>query len=204
MSGEKDSLHRFLVWMAMLTFVVVVGVTTYGYLFESGDELGVMEYRRGNLRLEDGKPEGALREFDTVLKRDPNHAPSHLGRALALMALRQNDEALMSFDLAVEIRPDFSAVYANRGILHDRMGRYSEAISDYHKALSLDPELGEGPGWITRFLRNQDEPPPTIADRARYLEAELKKPAWERKLRYEEIDQKQRSYKYEGPISPEK
>lgn len=204
MNGEKDSLHRFLVWMAMLTFVVVVGVTTYGYLFESGDELGVMEYRRGNLRLEDGKPEGALREFDTVLKRDPNHAPSHLGRALALMALRQNDEALMSFDLAVEILPDFSAVYANRGILHDRMGRYSEAISDYHKALSLDPELGEGPGWITRFLRNQDEPPPTIADRARYLEAELKKPAWERKLRYEEIDQKQRSYKYEGPISPEK
>lgn len=204
MSGEKDGLYRFLVWMAMLTAVLVVGVTIYNYLFNSGDELGVMEYRRGNYRLEDGKPKVALREFDIVIQRDPNHAPSHLGRALALMALRQNEEALMSFAVAVEIRPDFSAVYANRGILHDRMGRYAEAITDYRKALSLDPELGEGPGWITRFLRNQDEAPPTIADRAKYLEAELKKPLRERNLRIPELDEKQRSYKYEGPIGPGK
>lgn len=204
MSGEKDGLYRYLVWMAMLTAVIVVGATTYSYIFNSGDELGVMEYRRGNHRLEDGKPKVALHEFDTVIRRDPNHAPSHLGRALALMALRQNDEALMSFAQAVEIRPDFSAVYANRGILHDRMGRYTEAISDYRKAISLDPELGEGPGWLTRFLRNQDEAPPTIADRAKYLEAELKKPPGKRNLRIPELDEKQRSYKYEGLISPEK
>lgn len=203
MSGEKDGLHRYLVWMAMLTAFSVVGVTTYAYIFESEDELGVMEYRRGNYRLEDGKPEEALQEFDTVLRKDPNHAPSHLGRALALMAMRQNDEALISFGVAVEIRPDFAAVYANRGILHDRMGRYPQAIADYRKALTLNLELGDGPGWLTRFLRNQDEAPPTIADRARYLEAELKKPAWERKMRFEEKDNKQRSYKFEAPFRPE-
>ena len=187
MNGEKDGVHRFLVWMAMLTFAVVVGVTTYAYIFHSEDELGVMEYRRGNLRLEDGKPEVALREFDTVLKRDPNHAPSYLGRALALMALQQNDEALVSFAQAVQIRPHFSAVFANRGILHDRMGRYAEAISDYRKALSIEPDLGDGPGWLTRFLRNQDKKPSTIAARAQFLEAELKKPLRERILRVPEL-----------------
>ena len=104
--------------------------------------------------------------------------------------------------MAVELRPDFSAAYANRGILNDRMGNYTEAISDYRKALSLDTELGEGPGWLTRFLRNQDKRPPTISDRALYLETELKKPPGERILQYPEQDQKQRSYKYDGPIGP--
>ena len=203
MKGDKDGFHRFMVWVAILTFAAVVGVTTYAYLFDSKDEFGELEYRRGNLRLEDGEPEAALREFDTVLRGQPEHAPAYLGRALALMAMERDEESLVDFAMAVELRPDFGAAYANRGILLDRMGRYTEAISDNRKALAIDPELGEGPGWLTRFLRNQYDRPPTIADRAQYLEEELKKPPGERKLQYQELDKKQRPYKYEGPISPQ-
>jgi hypothetical protein len=62
------------------------------------------------------------------------------------------------------------------------------------RALELDPELAEGPHWLTRFLRNQPEAPPTIADRARYLRAELAKPEAERVLRVPQIDAQQRPY----------
>ena len=61
-------------------------------------------------------------------------------------------------------------------------------------ALELDPELAEGPSWLTRFLRNQADAPPTIADRARYLRAELAKPESERVLRVPEHDAQQRPY----------
>jgi hypothetical protein len=81
------------------------------------------------------------------------------------------------------------------------LGQYEEAILDYRKAVRLDPELGEGPDWITRFLRNQSESPPTIIDRANYLESELKKPSSERLLRNPGEDAKQRSYKLEGTFS---
>ena len=74
------------------------------------------------------------------------------------------------------------------------MGRHEAALADYHTALELDPEIASGPHWLTRFLRNQPEAPPTIADRARYLHAELAKPEGERVLRVPEIDARQRPY----------
>ena len=44
------------------------------------------------------------------------------------------------------------------------------------------------------FMRNQTERPPTIADRARYLKAELSKPEDERLLKMPALDARQRAY----------
>jgi len=66
---------------------------------------------------------------------------------------------------------------------------------DYRAALQLDEKLTKGPGWLWRFLRNVPEAPPTIRDRAEYLEAELAKPAAERLLQVPEKDAEQRMYK---------
>lgn len=193
----SDGTYRVLVWAAVATFLFVVGAMAYQYLFSAPEE-GNLEYRRGNLRLEDGAYDEALTEFDTVLREAPKHAPSHLGRAIALMGLQRDEEALQALDTAVSIEPEFAAAYANRGILHDRHGEHSLALADYREALRLDPKLGEGPGWLTRFFRLQYKRPPTIADRARFLAGELAKPPAERVLRRPDVDAKQRMYKVEG------
>ena len=117
------------------------------------------------------------------------------GKARSLMQLGHHYEALMTFNEVITLEPDFAASYANRGILHDRMGNYSAAIEDYEKALQLDPELADGPHWMTRFLRNQANRPPTIADRARYIRNQMDKPESERVLRIPQADNKQRPYK---------
>ena len=69
------------------------------------------------------------------------------------------------------------------------------ALADYRTALELDEKLSKGPGWLWRFLRNVPEAPPTIRDRADYLEAELAKPLGERLLQVPEKDAEQRMYK---------
>ena len=71
----------------------------------------------------------------------------------------------------------------------------SHRVMAFQKAIELDEEILEGPGWLWRFLRNIDEKPPTIKDRAAYLEAELAKPEEERLLSVPELDEKQRMYK---------
>lgn len=199
MNDTSGGMHRFLVWAAIATLVIVLGTVFYEFLAES-PEKGNLEYRLGNMRLEDHLFQEALAEFDAGLKANPDHAPSHLGRALALMAMSQDNEALAAFNEALLLKPEFAAVYANRGILKDRIGKHSEALADYEKALEVDPTLEEGPGWITRFFRVQPEKPPTIADRARYLKEELAKPAAERKLTNQEMDSQQLPYKVEGAI----
>ena len=85
--------------------------------------------------------------------------------------------------------------YANRGILKDRMANYSGALADYQNALRLEPEVQEGPGLLTRFMRNQPQKPPSIADRAQYLELQLAKPESERLLHRPEEDFSQRPYR---------
>ena len=60
--------------------------------------------------------------------------------------------------------------------------------------MALEPGTARGPGWLTRFLRNQPDTPPTIAERARYLRDQLAKPEDERLLRVPEQDTAQRSY----------
>jgi hypothetical protein len=57
------------------------------------------------------------------------------------------------------------------------------------------PAIADGSHWLTRFLRKQAEAPPTVADRAAYLRAELAKPEGERVLLMPEIDAQQRPYR---------
>ncbi len=85
--------------------------------------------------------------------------------------------------------------YANRGIARDTMDDYHGALADYEKALELEPEVADGPGWLTRFLRNQPQRPPSVKDRADYLREQLAKPPDERVLRVPQRDAEQRAYK---------
>jgi len=156
---------------------------------------GQNKYRLGNKYLEDGKLEEALQEFDELLAERSEYKEAHLARALTLLQMQRFDESRVSFDRALKLDSRYAQAYANRGILNDRVGRHEAALRDYRTALELDSKLAKGPGWLWRFLRNIPEPPPTIADRADYLEAELKKPEGERLLQVPEIDSEQRMYK---------
>jgi tetratricopeptide (TPR) repeat protein len=189
-----ERMYRILMTVAIVLTVTWVGWSAYDG-FWGNRHPGDLAYHAGNNAFEDGQYVKALKDYDQALREDPRHLWALRGKARALMQLQRDDEALRTFSRAIRAEPDFAAAYANRGILLDRMGRYQAAIRDYEHALQLDPSLADGPGWLTRFLRLQPQKPPTIADRARYLRAEFRKPARERKLRMPKQDAKQRPYK---------
>ncbi len=189
-----ETLYRFLKYVAIAIAAVVVGVMIWDSFFVEKTP-GNTAYQQGNTLFEDGDYEQALRHYEDALAKLPE-APHYVrAKARTLMQLGRHDEALAWFDRAVVLQPYFGGAYANRGILYDRLGRYESAIADYDKALQLDDKVAEGPHWLTRFLRNEPEKPPTIKQRAEYLKQELAKPADQRVLRVPEIDAKQRTYK---------
>lgn len=186
--------HRRLTGVALALTFGWIGWTVYDTLL--GDRApGDQAYLTGNSYFEDGHYEEALREYGQALEQYPDHLFALRGKARSLMELRRSAQAMSSFDQAIAREPEFAPTYANRGILRDRLGDYPGAIADYETALRLDPELADGPGWLTRFLRNQAQRPPTIADRAAYLKAELAKPDAERVLSRPEEDSRQRPYR---------
>lgn len=183
---------------ALTAIIGLSVIVLIGYLYFQNtvreDYPGENKYRLANKYLEEGQYEKALDIFEEAISLNPEHKAMCLGKGLALMKLQRLQESEQSFDRTLTIDASFATAYANRGILHDMMGQYQKAIEDYQKALTLRSDLAEGPGWLWRFLHNASDRPPTIADRAKYLEAEMKKPGAERVLQVPEIDSQQRMY----------
>ena len=199
-----DRLTRALTATAIVMVVAFVGWAVYDKFF-GGVAPGDMAYHAGNRAFEDGRYQRAAEEYRAALQENPDHIHALRGLARSVHLGGQHDEALVLYDEAIARTPGqpqdegertaLAANYANRGILLDTMGRHEEALADYTRALELDPEIAKGPHWLTRFLRNQPEAPPTIAERAAYLRAELAKPEAERVLRMPDVDAQQRPYK---------
>lgn len=187
--------HNTVGLFALLLLVVVVAFVVYWRTSVEGTP-GDYQVKQGHYRLEDGQYNRALDAFQQALARNSHHALAYLGLALAYMHLQQYDASLDAFDQTLALDPSLAVAYADRGILNDKIGKHTLALRDYRKALELDPKLANGPGWLWRFLRNVPEAPPTIADRAAYLELELDKPPEERLLQMPTVDQQQRMYKY--------
>ena len=181
--------------LVLLLFVSVVAFVLY-WRTAVEDTPGDYHVKTGNYHLEDGQYDRALAEFERALEANAGHPLAYLGMALALMHQEHHEASLEAFGHVLALDDSLAVAYADRGILHDRMGLHDAALRDYRRALSLDPGLADGPGWLWRFLRNMPERPPTIADRAAYLEAELQKPPEDRLLRLPEIDAQQRMYKH--------
>jgi tetratricopeptide (TPR) repeat protein len=189
----KNQLKKNLI--PLLILFVVAAYAIYFYSSISREDFpGEHEYRIGNDLLEKNELEKALTHFNKALAENNKLDAAYLGRGITLMYMNRLKESKKSFNRAVEINSAFAEAFANRGILNDKMGKYKDALKDYKMALKLKPKLAEGPGWLWRFLRNISEKPPTILDRARYIEFELKKPESERKLKLKKKDDAQLMY----------
>jgi tetratricopeptide (TPR) repeat protein len=189
-----EKLYKILVRVAIAITMVWVGWSIYdGFLVESVP--GAHSIQAAAKHLEDGRNGDALKEYESLLRVNPDNVYAMRGKAQALMQMGKNDMALNVYDEAIRREQGFGVTYANRGILRDRMGDHQGALADYEMALKLAPETAEGPGPMTRFLRNQADRPPTIAERADYLRVQLAKPEAERLLRLPDQDARQRPYK---------
>ncbi|TBR61750.1 hypothetical protein B4U84_13550, partial [Westiellopsis prolifica IICB1] len=64
-------------------------------------------------------------------------------RGIALRQLGRYEEAIASYDKAVEIKPDKDEAWYNRGIALGHLGRNEEAIASYDQAIKIKPDFHE-------------------------------------------------------------
>ena len=110
------------------------------------------------------------------------------------MELKNYNEAISYFILAIEAKPSFAPAHANLGVLYDRMGNHKRAMELYSEALRLDSDLEKGMHWIDRLLYNVQEVPPTVKDRLKYLQKQYLLNEEDRILSVPDVDDKQLNY----------
>ncbi len=49
------------------------------------------------------------------------------------------EEAILNYDKAIELKPNYAVAYNNRGVAKQELGRHEDALPDLDKAIELDP-----------------------------------------------------------------
>jgi len=197
MNINTNVLKRFIIYMAILTFVMF---TIWGFVRSFMDRPpGDYETEVCDIRLKDKKYEQALEAANKALNKTPNHRGAMMCKALVFISEKKYlkaDKVLSDLIIFLEknLEDDdktgvgtLAAAYANRGIIKDRNKNYEAALQDYVKALGIDHEAVAGPGLGTVIL-NYKFKSSSVRERALYLNEQLQLPEDERVLSIEELD----------------
>ncbi len=197
MNVSANVLKRFVIYMAILTFVMF---TIWGFVRSFMDRPpGDYETEVCDIRLKDKKYDQALEAANKALNKTPNHRGAMMCKALIFISEKkyiEANEVLTNLIIFLEknLEDDdktgigtLAAAYANRGIIKDRNKNYKGALEDYVKALGIDHEAVAGPGLGTVIL-NYKFKSSSVRERALYLNEQLQLPEDERVLSIEELD----------------
>ncbi len=78
------------------------------------------------------------------------NAKDFFNKGVSLFKLGQTDDALIAFNEAVNLNPDFAEAYYYRGFLYQTTYKYIESINDFEKAIKLKPDYAEA--WFCKAL----------------------------------------------------
>jgi tetratricopeptide (TPR) repeat protein len=98
--------------------------------------LGVALYAAGDIT-------GAISQYETAIRIDPDHSISYNTLGSALLKQGKTDEAVKNFRRALAINPNFVDAYNNLGSALLDQGKIDEALQCFHQALALNPELAD-------------------------------------------------------------
>lgn len=83
-------------------------------------------------------------ELDVTSRR----ASTAYQEADKLLGLNKYQQALISYNLAIDLKPDFAEAYCGRGAVHTALGNFQLALADANRAIMHNPNYS-----IAYYLR---------------------------------------------------
>ena len=99
-------------------------------------------YNRGVAKHNLGDKQGAIDNYNSALKINPNYADAYTNRGLAKSNLGNQQAAIDDFDIAIKFKPNNLQAYINRGWSNFLSNHNQGAIADWGKSISLEPTAG--------------------------------------------------------------
>lgn len=94
----------------------------------------------------------------------PEEAIAAFRRANAYLAVKNYGRAISDYTRAIEHAPKLPEIHHNRGITHEKAGKYIKAIEDYANAVSVDPQYGKAYCNRASLLWSQGETKQALED----------------------------------------
>ena len=115
----------------------IIRVNGKSYGIVEAITLAVKENARRNFQA-------AVDLYQQIATKIPDHPEIQNNLACALRELARHDEALLSYDKAVALKPGYAVAHSNRAVTLQELRQYDEALISCEKALALKPDYAEG------------------------------------------------------------
>lgn len=87
-------------------------------------------YNRGIAKMELGRFQDAIADYDRAIKIMPDFALAYNNRGVAKYELGRFEDAIADYNKAIKIMPDFAPAYYNRGAAKEKLGDKEGAKED--------------------------------------------------------------------------
>jgi len=107
-------------------------------------------YIRGELRMNLKDYQGSLVDFNIALELDPAMQDAIAGKAIALIFLDRDKEAIQLIEDNLKRDSEAPAFYYARGMLLYFREKYSKAIEDFNRVIEIDPNYNPFNVYLNR------------------------------------------------------
>lgn len=109
----------------------------------------------GRIYLYKERYEDAIKEFQSVLKSDPNHIDAHFYLGDAYFAMNMLHEAEKEYREVLRLNPDSAAVHLSLARVMEKIQRRDLAIDELKTVLKIDPTFAEANFLLGKY-QDQD------------------------------------------------
>jgi serine/threonine protein kinase/tetratricopeptide (TPR) repeat protein len=146
-SGNKKHIKNYVLLAAIIGLFVILFLifknSSKEMLSEVSSNVGLTSIQSsvesGQKYYENGDYDSAIKQFDEVIRNDPENAPGYAWRGNTYRRQGKFDMAIKDLNEAIRLDPKYSFAYSRRGEAYRGKGEYNTAIKDFNEAITLDP-----------------------------------------------------------------
>lgn len=142
-----DVRHRF-TWSNFAMQLASIAVLTYGagaatrnYWPQRELHRADAHFKDGTERLQEGKFEQAVADFEKAIAISPREPRFHLSLGVAYFSLGETDRAIAEYEQSLRAKPDAPETHVNLAMAWKRLGKKDKAVDAYKEAIRLKPDL---------------------------------------------------------------
>ena len=121
------------------------GITFWNYIIEKKPSRVDAAYiNRGNIYLNHGQFEDALRDYDIALTINPDLIVGYSNRAQVYIRLNKHKNAMKDLTTALTLNPRYVLGYVYRSMMYNWYGDHDKALADLTAAVTIKPDFVSG------------------------------------------------------------
>jgi tetratricopeptide (TPR) repeat protein len=150
--SDDPRLYNLLGRVSVYSHDYVEGEAAFKKAMTLNDTLLATYAHLGDLYVRQGKVDHAVKEFETILSKNPQHVPTLTLLGMLHDRQQEFDRAVLRYEEALRLNPGFAPAANNLAwLLVERGGNTDRALSYAEKArevLPRDPHIADTLGWI--------------------------------------------------------